>query len=131
MTRSRSALSTALLWGAVWGLAEATLGHLLHLLRVPGLPGLIMVPVAVMVMGRVAARSGSAATVFLAGAVAASFKLFDLFVLGTDLLALSRPIQAILLEALAGAVWVKLKMGIIPFSASRNTGAPLSKATGR
>jgi len=108
MTRSRSALATALLWGAVWGLAEATLGHLLHLVRVPGLPGLVMVPVAVAIMGRAAARSRSAAAVFLTGAVAAGFKLFDLLVPGADLLALSRPIQAILLEALAGAVWVKL-----------------------
>lgn len=38
--------ATALFWGSVWGLAEATLGHLLHLARVPGLPGLAMVPVA-------------------------------------------------------------------------------------
>jgi hypothetical protein len=88
-------------------LGEATLGHLLHLVRVPGLPGLVMVPFAVWIMGRAAARSRSAAAVFLAGAVAASCKLFDLLAPGTDLLALSRPIQAILLEALAGAVWMK------------------------
>ena len=107
MTGSRPALTTALLWGSVWGLGEATLGHLLHLVRVPGLPGLVMVPFAVAVMGRAAAHSRSAAAVFLAGIVAAGFKLFDLLVPGTDLLALSRPIQAILLEALAAAVWVK------------------------
>jgi hypothetical protein len=115
MTRTPSAPATALFYGAVWGLAEATLGHLLHLVRVPGLPGLVMVPIAVAVMGRAAARSRSAASVFLAGAVAASFKLFDLLVPGTDLLALSRPIQAILLEALAGAVWVKMaEVGTLP-----------------
>jgi hypothetical protein len=117
---------TALLCGAAWGLAEATLGHLLHLLRVPGLPGLVMAPVAVLIMGRAAARSRNAAAVFLAGAVAASFKLFDLLVPGTDLLALSRPIQAILLEALAGAVWVSLKgpspQGDGTFLASRSRG---------
>ncbi len=100
--------AAALLWGCVWGLAEATLGHLLHLARVPGLPGLVMVPVAVAVMGRVAGRSRSAAAVFVAGAVAASFKLLDLLVPGTDLVALIHPIQAILLEALAGAFWVAL-----------------------
>jgi len=108
MTRKPSALTTALLWGSVWGLGEANLGHLLHLVRVPGLPGLVMAPFAVWIMGRAAARSRSAAAVFLAGVVAASFKLFDLLVPGTDLLALSRPIQAILLEALAGAAWVSL-----------------------
>jgi hypothetical protein len=113
--RWRSGPVAAALWyGAVWGLGEATLGHFLHLARVPGLPGLVMVPVAVAIMARAAARSRSAGAVFFAGAVAASFKLFDLLVPGTDLLALSRPIQAILLEALAGAVWAgsrKLETG--------------------
>lgn len=106
-------IATALLWGSVWGLGEATLGHLLHLARVPGLPGLVMVPFAVLVMGRALARSPRASAVFLTGVVAASFKFFDLFVPGTDLLALSRPIQAILFEALAAAVWVRLKMGTL------------------
>jgi len=32
-------LAAALFYGSVWGLGEATLGHLLHLTRVPGLPG--------------------------------------------------------------------------------------------
>ena len=117
MTRSRPALATALLWGSVWGLGEATLGHLLHLVRVPGLPGLVMVPFAVAIMGRAAARSRSAGAVFFAGVVAASFKLFDLLVPGTDLLALSRPIQAILLEALAAAAWVRFcspERGTVP-----------------
>ena len=101
--------AAALLWGSVWGLAEATLGHLLHLARVPGLPGLVMAPLGVWIAARTAVRSRSAAAVFLAGVAAASLKLLDLFVPGTDLLALSRPIQAILLEALAVAVWAGLR----------------------
>jgi hypothetical protein len=109
-------LAKALFWGAVWGLGEATLGHVLHLVRIPGLPGLVMAPFAVVVMGRVAARSRSAGAVFLAGVVAASFKLFDLLVPGTEILALVNPIQAILLEALAAAVWVRSKMGKFLFS---------------
>jgi hypothetical protein len=108
-------LVTALSYGSVWGLGEATLGHLLHLARVPGLPGLVMFPFAVLVMGRVLARSGSAAAVFMTGAVAAGFKFLDLLLPGTDILALINPIQAILLEALAGAVWVTLwKRGPAP-----------------
>jgi len=105
----------ALFWGAVWGLGEATLGHILHLVRVPGLPGLIMAPFAVVIMGRLAARSRGAGAILVAGVTAASFKFLDLLVPGTDMLALSRPIQAILLEALAGALWVKLKMGTFLF----------------
>ncbi|HMA53615.1 MAG TPA: hypothetical protein VKT17_04100 [Acidobacteriota bacterium] len=105
----------ALFWGAVWGVGEATLGHLLHLAHVPGLPGLVMAPFAVVIMGRLAVRSRGAGAIAVAGVVAASFKLLDLLVPGTDLLALSRPIQAILLEALAGAIWVKLRMGTLLF----------------
>jgi hypothetical protein len=101
--------AAALLWGSVWGLGEATLGHLLHLARVPGLPGLVMASLAVWAMGRTAARTGSAGAVLLTGAVAASFKLLDLLAPGTDLAAVVTPVQAILLEALAGACWVALE----------------------
>jgi len=108
-------LVTALFWGSVWGLGEATLGHLLHLARVPGLPGLVMFPFAVLVMGRVLARSGAPSAVFLTGVVAAGLKFLDLLLPGTDILAIINPIQAILLEALAGAVWVTLlKKGAAP-----------------
>jgi hypothetical protein len=100
---------TALIYGPLWGLGEATLGHFLHLARIPGLPGLVMAPFAVLLMARTAAsaKSHAAGMVFLAGVVAASFKLLDLFVPGTDILALANPIQAIMLEALAGAVWTQ------------------------
>ena len=116
MTRSPSCLSAALLWGAVWGLGEATLGHLLHLARVPGLPGLVMVPFAVLVMGRALARSPRASAVFLTGVVAASFKLLDLLVPGTDLLALMQPDPGHPPRSPGRAVWVKLKMGTLLFS---------------
>lgn len=103
--------AAALIWGSVWGLGEATLGHLLHLVRVPGLPGLVMASFAVWAMGRAAAgsRRSAAAAVMLAGVVAASFKLLDLLVPGTDLAAVANPVQAILLEALAGACWIALE----------------------
>jgi len=101
-------LGAALFYGSVWGLGEATLGHLLHLARVPGLPGLVMFPFGVLVMGRALARSGSAAAVFSMGVVAAGFKFLDLLLPGTDILAVINPAQAILLEALAGTVWASL-----------------------
>jgi len=109
-------LAAALFYGSVWGLGEATLGHLLHLARVPGLPGLVMFPFGVLVMGRALARSGSAAAVFMTGVVAAGFKFLDLLLPGTDILAIINPAQAIVLEALAATVWVALfKKGTTPF----------------
>jgi len=101
-------LVPVLIYGAVWGLGEATLGHLLHLTRVPGLPGLVMLPFGALIMGRVLARSGGAAAVFSAGAVAAAFKFLDLLLPGADIMAVINPARAILLEALAGSAWVLL-----------------------
>jgi hypothetical protein len=120
---------TALFFGALWGLGEAGLGHVLHLAHVPGLPGLVMVSWAVLVMGRVASRSRSnaAGAVFLAGVVAAALKLLDLFVPGTELPAVINPIQAILLEALAGAVWVRFhrqERGTVPVRGQSQTERP-------
>jgi hypothetical protein len=120
-------LGTAVLFGSLWGLAEAVLGHVLHLARVPGLPGLVMVPLAVAIMGRAAVRSCRAGAVLLAGVVAASFKLFDLLVPGTDLTALARPVQAILLEALGGAIWTGILVrtrGTVPFRGQAPAGRP-------
>ncbi len=122
-------LGTAFFYGALWGLGEAGLGHVLHLAHIPGLPGLVMVSWAVMVMGRVASRtrSNAAGAVFLAGVVAASLKLLDLFVPGTDLPSLINPIQAILLEALAGAICVRLisrERGTVPVWGQAKTGRP-------
>ncbi|MDH4196708.1 MAG: hypothetical protein OEW05_04810 [Candidatus Aminicenantes bacterium] len=107
----------ALFCGSVWGFGEATLGHLLHLARVPGLPGLVMFPFGVLVMGRVLARTGSAAAVFSTGVIAAGYKFFDLLLPGTDLLAVVNPAQAIILEALAASVWASLvTREMFPFS---------------
>lgn len=101
-------LAAALFYGSVWGFGEATLGHLLHAARVPGLPGLVMFPFGVLVMGRVLARTGSAAAVFATGVVAAGYKFLDFLLPGTGLLAVVNPAQAIILEALGASVWASL-----------------------
>jgi hypothetical protein len=44
--------------GALWGFAEATLGCLLHLARVPGLPGAVMAPFGLLLMGRASSGTG-------------------------------------------------------------------------
>ena len=100
--RHGEALSRAVfVWGSLWGLWEATVGHLVHLIKIPGLAGFIMFPAAFFFMSRAFARSGRAESIFLAACVAAGFKLFDLFIPGTIVQAAVNPAQAILLEALA------------------------------
>jgi hypothetical protein len=96
-------LAPALLWGSAWGLWEATAGQAVHLLRVPGLAGAVMLPAAVLFMSRAFAASGREEVIFLAGCVAAGLKFLDLLVPGRDLLSVLNPAQFILLEALAVA----------------------------
>jgi hypothetical protein len=95
--------AVALFYGSLWGLAEATAGHILHLLRIPGLAGLIMFPVGFFLMSRAFGRSGRFLAVFLISWIAAGIKLVDLFLPGADFLAVWNPVQAILLEGLAAA----------------------------
>jgi hypothetical protein len=93
-------LGPVFLWGSLWGLWEATVGHVIHLTRVPGLPGFIMFPAAFYFMSRAFVRSGRYQSIFLAACVAACLKLFDVFIPGQNIQAVINPAQAILLESL-------------------------------
>lgn len=97
----KSLWSPILLWGLLWGLWEATAGHLVHLIKIPGLPGFVMAPAAFFFMSRAFARSGRTESIFLTACVAAGIKLIDLFIPGQLVQAAVNPAQAILLEALA------------------------------
>lgn len=96
-----SFLRAAFYAGALWGFAEATLGYLLHLARVPGLPGAVMAPLGLLLMGRAFVRTGRALVIPAVALTAAAFKLSTLFVPGIDVLAVVNPVQAILLESIA------------------------------
>jgi hypothetical protein len=92
-----------LFWGSVWGLTEATLGYLIHLaaLPIPGLPGLLMFPVAFFFMKKAYDAGGKMWAVFYAAAVAAAIKLTDLFLPGLTPIFVVNPAVAIILEGLA------------------------------
>lgn len=96
-----SFLRAAFYAGALWGFAEATLGYLLHLARVPGLPGAVMAPLGLLLMGRAFVRTGKASVIPAVALTAAAFKLSTLLVPGINVLAVINPVQAILLESIA------------------------------
>ncbi len=97
-----SVWAQALLYGSLWGMAEATAGHALHLARVPGLAGFIMFPLGFILMSLAFRRTGrNVLAVLMTSWVAAGIKLVDLLLPGTDFLAVWNPAQAILLEGLA------------------------------
>ena len=91
----------ALFWGLLWGMWEATVGHFVHLIKLPGLPGFIMFPAAFFFMSRAFVRSGRAESIFPAACVAAGIKLLDIFIPGAAAQASVNPALAIILEALA------------------------------
>jgi len=103
-------LFAAVLWGSLWGLAEASLGYLLHIVRVPGLPGLVMAPIGLLAMGRAFVRTGELAVFPATALAAASFKLAALLVPGINVLAVVNPVRAMLLESLVAALLARLSV---------------------
>ena len=80
-------LLPVLLYGALWGIFEATLGSVLHLpaFEVGKLftkSSIIMVPIAFLFMTMCYKKSGSLLSVIVAGLVSASIKLSTAFVMG-------------------------------------------------
>lgn len=89
-----------LAWGLVWGAAEASLGHILHWIPIPGLAGLVMIPAAVMILARVFAETSRPDSIAMASFIAASVKLADLALPGRGPSMALRPALAILCEGL-------------------------------
>ncbi|HEX5350654.1 MAG TPA: hypothetical protein VFW58_03415 [Trichococcus sp.] len=93
-------------WGSLWGIAEATLGYVLHMaaIQLPGVPGFVMFPVAFYFMRKSYLASGKAVAVFQVALVAALIKGCDFLVPGNILIRILNPALSILLEGLAVAL---------------------------
>ena len=91
---------TCLAWGLAWGITEATLGHVLHWLSVPGLAGMVMAPIGVWAMGCAIRATGFPGTAFAVSALAAAIKMADIFLPGRGAVMALRPALAILAEGL-------------------------------
>ena len=96
-----SNLTIALFWGALWGLSEATLGQILHIVRIPGLAGFVMFPIGIFFMLKAFQDSKNLGVIFSTAVVAATIKLSDLLLPGTYTLDVLRPAIAIITESLA------------------------------
>ncbi len=99
----------SLFWGALWGIAEATVGYLAHLaLFIPGLAGFIMFPIGFYFMTRAYKDTGKPGILFSTAAVAASIKLVDLFLPNLSPIHTINPAIAILMESAAVFLVFKL-----------------------
>ena len=98
---SRPSIGQSILgWGLVWGAAEASVGHILHGIPLPGLAGLVMIPAGIFILGRVFAETGRPDAIAAASFIAASIKLADLALPGRGPSMALRPALAILFEGL-------------------------------
>lgn len=92
-----------LFWGACWGIAEATLGYVLHraAIALPGIPGFLMFPFAFFFIYQCVRITGKPASAAGMAAVAAAIKLLDLFIPGNIPLRVINPAFSLLVEGLA------------------------------
>lgn len=92
----RKYIENVLLWGSLWGLEEATLGHFLHLLPI-GIGWVFWFPLAYFFMNMVCKKTGRADSVLYTAFLAGAFKLTDLF-LPVRIDMVLNPAAAIILE---------------------------------
>lgn len=97
-------LSIIIFWGSLWGLTEASLGFLLHGLKIPGLAGSVLPAIAFYFLYRLYQSGGSAGDVFGASLIAAGLKSLDIVVSPMDLMSVINPVRAIILEGLVAAL---------------------------
>lgn len=101
-------LSIILFWGAIWGLMEATVGHILHMLpfRVP--TGSVLFPIGYHFMQKSYKETKDLKSMFYTSSIVASIKLINLFIPGTPIIKVINPSACILLEGLSVTLIFKL-----------------------
>lgn len=99
-------ISTVVFWGAAWGIFEATLGNLLHVMNLT-FGWLIWFPIAFYFMNKVYKQTGKYESILFISALAAAIKLIDLLMpIRVD--KVINPAVSILLEGLV--VFIALRV---------------------
>jgi hypothetical protein len=98
-TSLSSMLLTVLIWGGLWGIFEATVGYLLHMLPF-SIGWLVWYPVACFFMLNVYRKTRQRSSIILIGSLAACIKLFNLLLPGSIDRVLN-PSVSIVFEALS------------------------------
>ncbi len=90
-------LKSIVLYGALWGAAEATLGYVLHALFIP-ITGFIMFPIGFYFMKKCEKSTQSTQSILYVAAIASAIKLVGLLVPGAIPLKVVNPAFCILAE---------------------------------
>lgn len=95
-------VSIIIMWGAIWGIVEASLGYVLHrvTLGIPGLAGFIMFPVACYFMNKVYKQTGKTSSILSVSFITAAIKLTDFLIPRSSTILIINPAIAIILEGI-------------------------------
>lgn len=122
-------LSAIIFAGAIWGIAEGTIGWLLHLLHVPHV-ALWLSPVIIGCIVFTYRVTGQASSVAIAAIVAALIKCCDLLIpIHTPIYYVLHPAIYIVIEGIAGAVIIKILNLKLKQKLKFNTSTQLSSIT--
>jgi len=102
-----------LFYGSLWGLLEATLGHVLHFIPAT-IAGSIMFPIAGVILYKAYQKIESRFALFYIGGVAASIKSIDLLLPQSSVFKTINPMISIMLEALVVVLVVNLLVSKSP-----------------
>lgn len=92
-------ISAIIFWGALWGLEEATLGHILHVTSF-NIGWFLWFPLAYFFMGMVYKQTSKFNSILFTSIIAASIKLINLL-LTTNLVIIICPALSIILEGIS------------------------------
>jgi hypothetical protein len=95
----RKQVRVFIFWGSLWGLAEATIGTLFHV--VPWIAGAFMFPIGFYFMKKALNGSGKLISIFYTAAIAAGIKLTGLLLPFQHPAKVLNPAASIMMEALA------------------------------
>ena len=97
-------INVVLIWGAIWGIIEATIGNALHILpfRVP--TGSVLFPIGYFCMQKSFKETQDINSMFFTASVASFVKLINLFSPATPVIKVLNPAACVLLEGLAVAI---------------------------
>lgn len=97
--------ATILFYGSLWGIAEATLGYILHLLHLP-FTGLIMFPIGFYFMKKAQNETQQVSSIMKVALIASVIKLFNFFLPGAVFVQVFHPAISILLEGAFVAIFL-------------------------
>jgi len=98
--------SAVIFWGVLWGISESILGYLLHFTT--GIAGFFMFPLGFYFMRKVFKETDKLISIFLISAIAAGFKLIDVFLPSYSVVTTINPAICILMEAAAVFIFFKI-----------------------